>query len=204
MTVPSILRPLAVALGALLVAGTACAQYKIVGPDGKVTYTDKPPVGQATPAASGTGAGATGGSSGSGGLPYETRQAMSRYPVTLYARRGCGACDQARSWLKTRGVPFAEYSIDTEADSHALVARFSQSTLPVVTVGSQVLHGFNATELENTTLAAGYPAQVKLFGYHWPAAVPLAPPVAAAASVPVEAPRPAAPPPPQPKSGIQF
>jgi glutaredoxin len=201
MTVPSLFRQLPVALGALLLAGAACAQYKIVGPDGKVTYTDKPPVGQNAATAPGAGTAPGGGTTN---LPYETRQAMARYPVTLYARRGCAPCDQARSWLKDHGVPFSEYSVETEADGRALVARFNQSVLPIVAVGSNAMHGFNASELETTTLAAGYPAQVKLFGYHWPAAVPLAPPVAAAASSPAPQAPVGAPPPPQPKSGIQF
>ncbi|MEX8494485.1 DUF4124 domain-containing protein, partial [Sphaerotilus sp.] len=31
----------------LLLAGSASAQYKLVGPDGRVTYTDRPPAGAA-------------------------------------------------------------------------------------------------------------------------------------------------------------
>src|ERR1700743_2443954 len=75
----------------------ALAQYKIVGPDGKVTYTDKPPtpadirVNNGTPAP---------GNTAGGGLPYETRQAMAKFPVTLYATKGCAPCDQARDALR--------------------------------------------------------------------------------------------------------
>ena len=36
---------LAIALGMALSAGGALAQYKVVGPDGSVTYTDRPPTG---------------------------------------------------------------------------------------------------------------------------------------------------------------
>ena len=36
---------LAIALGMALCAGGALAQYKVVGPDGSVTYTDRPPTG---------------------------------------------------------------------------------------------------------------------------------------------------------------
>jgi glutaredoxin len=199
-------RQLPLALGALLVATAAVAQYKIVGPDGKVTYTDKPPAGQAR---ADTGAvPAAGNAASPGALPYETRQAMSRFPVTLFAGRTCAPCDDARAWLKTRGVPFTEYSIDTDGDVRALQARFGETTVPVITVGGQRLRGFSPTELESTVTAAGYPAQAQLIGYRWAPAVPLAPPapraVQASAPTPPKA-LPAPPSPPEaPRTGIQF
>ena len=204
MTTASPLRSLSVAFGSLLVATAACAQYKIVGPDGKVTYTDRPPTAQARPEPGAAAPGA--GPAANGQLPYETRQAMSRFPVNLYAAKTCAPCDQARAWLKARNVPFTEFSVDTDGDVRALQARFNDSTVPVITVGGQSLRGFNQSELESTINAAGYPQQARLFGYRWPAATPLAPPVAR-----VEAPRPSAPAPApkpqqpeQPKGGIQF
>lgn len=205
MTSPALLRPLALASVALLVATAASAQYKIVGPDGRVTYTDKPPAGPARDAGNPAGGGASG--EAAGPLPYQTRQAASRFPVALYAGRRCAPCDQARDWLKTRGVPFTEYLVDTEADAAAMKARFGEAVLPMVTVGSQSLRGFNAVDLDATITNAGYPQQVKLFGYHWPAAVPLAPAPKAATPSAAPAPAPVAPPPPPPPTnsgGIQF
>ena len=70
---------------ALLLGGVtvgALAQYKIVGPDGKVTYTDKPPTPQDIRPSKGSAAPAA-----NGGLPFETRQAMTKYPVTLYSTK---------------------------------------------------------------------------------------------------------------------
>jgi glutaredoxin len=203
MTAHFLFRTLPLALGTLLVATAALAQYKIVGPDGTVTYTDKPPTGQARPDP-GTSP-AAGNTSSTGTLPYETRQAMSRFPVALFAGRVCAPCDDARAWLKGRGVPFTEYSIDTDGDVRALQARFGEASVPVITVGSQRLRGFSPTELESTVNAAGYPAQAKLIGYRWAPAAPLAPPVARV--VPASAPTPpkAAPSQPDaPRTGIQF
>src|SRR3954464_7358898 len=95
---PPFLRLVAAAL-LLAAAGGACAQYKIVGPDGHVTYTDKPPTAaqQRAPAAAG---GTKSGSAANPGFPYETRQAMARYPVALYAQKGCSPCDAARQALR--------------------------------------------------------------------------------------------------------
>jgi hypothetical protein len=85
------------AVAVLLVgaATSASAQYKIVGPDGKVTYTDKPPAAR-TPGPAGN----ANGRRRAGALPYEVQQAMSRFPVTLYAAK---ACAPLRS-----GAPVAE------------------------------------------------------------------------------------------------
>jgi glutaredoxin len=188
-------------------AAGALAQYKIVGPDGKVTYTDKPPtaadirVGGAGPAPSN--------GSATGGLPYETRQAMARYPVTLYAAKGCAPCDQARDALRKRGVPYSEYSVAMDADIAALKARFGSTTLPVIAIGSQTMKGYSSNDLQGYLDAAGYPAQARLTGYRWPQAVALAPPAPApavtTANAPTAAPStPAALLPPPSKSGIQF
>jgi glutaredoxin len=191
---------------ALLLGGTtvaALAQYKIVGPDGKVTYTDKPPTAQDIKLPSGGGAT----DSGSPGVPYATRQAMAKYPVTLYAAKNCSPCDQARQALRQRGVPFNEYAVSSNADIAALQSRFGDTTLPVISVGGQSLKGYSPGDLSGYLDAAGYPAQARLVGYNWPAATPLTPPAAPVAAqagddaTPATA-APQAPPP--SKSGIQF
>jgi glutaredoxin len=194
-------RPRKIAL-ALLLGGAAfgaLAQYKIVGPDGSVTYTDKPP----TPADIRIG-GATTGAGGSG-LPYEVRQASSRYPVTLYAANNCAACDQARTWLRGRAVPFNEYSVNTDGDITQLRQKFSDTSVPVITIGTQTIHGYQASDLQGYIDAAGYPKGARLTGYTWPAATPLAPTRASAATPQSAAPAAPAVTLPQPSSsGIQF
>jgi len=202
----------AAALGALALAlaGTAAsppawAQYKVVAPDGSVTYTDRPPAGAAarvSPASTAAPAPA-----GGSVVPPEVRQPMARFPVTLYGARPCVPCDQARAWLKQRGIPYTEYSVEKATDINQLKGRFGDAQLPVVTIGSQVIKGFSAAELEAYADAAGYPRQSRLANYAWPAAVPLAPPAASVAA-PTVPPAPtvpsAAPPPPPPRTGIQF
>jgi glutaredoxin len=200
-------RLLRLATVALLLGGAAAgalAQYKIVGPDGKVTYTDKPPaaadirLGNGTPGADKAGA--------TGGMPYETRQAMAKYPVTLYASKNCAPCDQARDALRARGVPYNEYSVVMNANIAALQARFGSTSLPVITIGSQSMNGYSSNDLQGYLDAAGYPAQARLTGYRWPQAVALAPPAAAPAATdqPAAASTPGTVLPPPSKSGIQF
>jgi len=178
----------------------ALAQYKIVGPDGQVTYTDKPPTAAQMKAPGNATQSAT---TSTGGLPYETRQAMAKYPVTLFAAKSCQPCDNARQALRQRGVPFSEYSVNTDADIAALQSRFGSPTAPVILIGSQPVIGYSAQNVTGYLDAAGYPAQARLIGYSWPPAQPLTSPAPAAAAIPEPAPSAPLLPPPS-KSGIQF
>ncbi len=185
----------------------ALAQYKIVSPDGHVTYTDKPPTAGDLRANAGTAGSTTSGGAGGGAMPYEVRQASTHYPVALYASKSCVPCDQARQWLKGHGIPFSEYSVDTNGDITQLSQRFGDGTMPVVTIGSQTIKGFASADLQSYADAAGYPKQSRLSGYSWPAPVPLAPPTRVAVPSAVPAPPPSTQKidlPAPSKNGIQF
>src|SRR5436190_19996578 len=85
------------------VAAHAHAQYKVVGPDGKITYTDRAPAPEQGRILTVNGRTAT--SAPDNDLPYELREAAKRYPVTLYvAPSGCEPCEAARAMLRKRGV----------------------------------------------------------------------------------------------------
>jgi len=188
---------------AMLLGGAAAgalAQYKIVGPDGKVTYTDKPPTAAEIKLPSGNAST----DSSSNGMPYETRKAMATYPVTLYTTKDCQGCDMARQALRKRGVPFNEFTVNTSTDFDALQARFGSNSSPIVQIGTQAMKGYSSADLSSYLDAAGYPAQARLTGYSWPPARPLAPPPATVAVQPGQAPSTASPLPQPSKSGIQF
>ena len=57
-----------------------------------------------------------------GALPYPLRQAVQRYPVTLYTSDKCNPCNSARELLQKRGVPFTEKTITTAEDGQAFAA----------------------------------------------------------------------------------
>ena len=186
--------------------------YRIVGPDGKVSFSDKPPVEPAAKAAPGKAATAGGGaSSGSGGaLPFELRQVAQKYPVTLYTGENCSPCQSARSMLITRGVPFVEKTVNTAEDSQALQRLSGDNSLPFGTIGGQQLKGYSDAEWTQYLTAAGYPTTSTLpSSYRQPAATPMVAVVAApAAPAAARAPAPAAPAPttvaPSSPSGIRF
>lgn len=183
----------------------AHALYKVVGPDGKVTYTDRPPVSKENKVET---VNTTTGGPSTAGLPYELRQTVQRFPVTLYTAATCGACDAARQQLRSRGVPFSERTVSNPADAAELQKISGKDTLPVVAIGAQVMSGYSESDVTSYLDAAGYPKKSALpANYSEPAATPLtarsAPPAPAAAPAraPAPAPEPAAPPAP---AGIKF
>jgi glutaredoxin len=157
--------------------GDARAQqvYRIVGPDGRVTFSDKPPLdpnARATaepvvPPATGTG-------TGDSALPFELRQVTSRYPVLLYTGPGCAPCGAGRAMLSNRGIPFTEKTVTTNDDIDALSRLAGAPTLPTLTIGAQQLKGYSEVEWTQFLDAAGYPKTSQLpAGYHTPPATPL-------------------------------
>lgn len=147
----------AVASLALLASGLLQAQtvYRVVGPDGKVTFSDKPPANAANVTATGAGGRAVG--VGGPPLPFELRQVVSRYPVTLYTASNCAPCGAGRALLSSRGVPFTEKTVTTAEDSEALVRLSGESSLPFLTIGAQQIKGYSDAEWTQFLNAAGYP-----------------------------------------------
>ena len=172
------------ATGALLATATQAQQvHRIVGPDGKVTFSDRAP--EDKKAQSTVLSTASGGAASNPALPSELRQIASRFPVTLYTGESCSPCQQARQLLVQRGVPFTERSVNTNDDLDALRRLSGESALPFGTIGRQQLKGFSDAEWTQYLDAAGYPAQSRLpRGYTQPAATPLAPAKAPTASAP--------------------
>lgn len=208
-------RLLALAVLTSLLAAPVLAQgvYRIVGPDGKVTFSDQPPPASAPvrPAGNAT----AGASAGAGGqLPFELRQVSNRYPVTLYTGRECAPCNSGRNLLNARGIPYSEKTIETPQDGEALKRLSGEASLPFMTIGSQQIKGYSDAEWTQFLDAAGYPKQSTLpSSYRRPAASPLVDVKPEAAATPSAAPRAAAPaapaevpvtPPVQNPAGIRF
>ena len=167
-----------IGLGALLLAGTAQAQvYRVVGPDGRVTYSDKPTAQPARDAAPSS----AGGSSNTA-LPYTLAQTAQRYPVTLYTSKECVPCTTGRNLLINRGIPFSEKTVESNDDIAALQRLAGNNSLPLLTIGGQQLKGFSDSEWSQYLDAAGYPKASQLpASYRRPAATPLVARTAAAA-----------------------
>ncbi len=162
----------ALASALVLTATPAMALYKVVGADGKVTYTDRPPTDRPSQSLKTNGV-----ASSTDSLPFELRQTAERFPVTLYTAPECEACDQGRQLLKNRGVPFVEKSVLTNSDAQALQRLEATTSVPVLRIGKQPLQGFSSNEWTSYLDAAGYPKQSALpRTYQYGAAAPLTTP----------------------------
>lgn len=158
----------------LLAAGPAHALFKVVGPDGRVTYTDRPPnaaEGRVQPVSRD---GSSGGASDFTSLPLALRQVATRFPVTLYSTGKCEPCDQARAALVRRGVPFAERTAESDEDREAWTRTIGGPEAPALRVGGQVLRGWDQALWEDTLDVAGYPKRSQLPpSWRQPSAAPL-------------------------------
>lgn len=184
----------AVLLVLLLAAGASHAQYKVVGPDGRITYTDRPVAAEpgaqvqalrrdASPASSAP------------LLPIELREPVARFPVTLFTSSDCPPCDSGRKLLQQRGVPYTERLVSSDDDIAALQRLSGGRTVPALSVGSQALRGFQDADWQGTLDLAGYPKESRLpRGWAPPpptplvARAPVAEPVTPARRAPAETP----------------
>jgi glutaredoxin len=178
MTTPRLLAFLPLAALAL---GTVQAQglFKIVGPDGRVTFSDRPlptSEGRAQPVNRDTGR------ASDPQLPFALRQVATRFPVTLFTAVNCGEpCTMARSYLLRRGVPYAERVANSAEERESWVSVVGGAEMPTLLVGSQSLRGFAPAAWDETLDVAGYPRTSQLpANYQPPPPVPLIPPKAVA------------------------
>jgi hypothetical protein len=137
---------------------TASAQlYRWVDANGRVTYSDQPPPANAQDVQQkklGNNVFST------EKRPYGTRKAMQDFPVTLYTGQDCGkGCDEARAYLKQRGIAFSEKGLLTPEDAAAYRQNVGDGPLfvPALTVGSQKLKGFEKGAWERLLDETGYP-----------------------------------------------
>ena len=92
-------------------------------------------------------------------LPYATRQAMEKYPVTLYTTASCKeSCAKARTLLNGRGIPFSEKMLTNPEEVAEITAQMgTESFIPGLKVGSQNLPGYEVNSWNNLLDLAGYP-----------------------------------------------
>lgn len=90
-------------------------------------------------------------------LPYETRTAMKKNPVTLYVADGCGeSCAEARRLLKTRGIPHEEKNLAGSEEIEAFKKASGSDIVPVLAIGKNWLKGFQTEAWQQGLDTAGY------------------------------------------------
>jgi glutaredoxin len=143
----------------LLFAVAANAQerqvYRYTDKDGRVVYSDRtPPADSKDVQAKKLGANYI----ETDELPIVSRQAMERYPVTLYTFPCGELCQNAEALLNRRGVPFVTVSVEDPKGAERLKQLTGDSQAPVLQVGDKLhVKGFNEARWQAMLDDAGYP-----------------------------------------------
>jgi glutaredoxin len=133
----------------------AAEVYRWVDRDGTAVYSDLPPPASAkNPELRKLGSNTVDVDK----VPFATRDAAKKSPITLYAN-SCGEpCDNARQFLAKRGVPFATKNPEaSQADADALRKLIGALEVPVLVLGKNPIKGYDAGSWEAALDAAGYP-----------------------------------------------
>ncbi len=173
----------------LFVTSAHAQMYRWVDADGKVNYSDKLPPAAVSKMQKKS---IASGESDQPALTYALSEAVKNHPVVLYTSGNCLPCNEGRTLLKSRGIPFAEKTIATNDDIARLKQAGGNGQLPYFTVGRNARTGFEASAWNTLLTAAGYPESSQLpANYRFSAPEPASPPP------PVE------PPPPEPTPPVK-
>lgn len=135
--------------------------YRSVDKNGKVQYGDMPPDNAAQVEKRKMRAASA--SDEDHLLPYESRMAKEKAPVTLYSSDDCGeGCKNARDLLNKRGIPFSEKGLNTQEAIIEFRAASGNTVVPTLLIGSKWLAGFQSEQWNNALDAAKYPKRAPL------------------------------------------
>lgn len=99
-------------------------------------------------------------------LPYATRVAAERFPVTLYTQDSCEPCGTARQYLQGRGVPFSEVKITNTTEGEQAAKLLGKNAakdvmIPSLLVGGKPLEGYSESSWAAALSSAGYPSKTR-------------------------------------------
>jgi glutaredoxin len=74
--------------------------------------------------------------------------------IHLYTEPGCGACIEAKSFLKSRGLSFEERDVCANPEYlRILTEDLDSCTLPTLVAGDAIIAGFDREEYERLPVA---------------------------------------------------
>ena len=71
-----------------------------------------------------------------------------RVPIVMYGAQWCGACRQARAWLRQEGVHYVDHDIDREPAARSRLRAIAPSGgIPTFEIDGAVSTGFSASRV---------------------------------------------------------
>lgn len=129
------MKPTLILLALFLAWPASAGVYKWTDAQGRIQYSDSPP-----PAAKTTQLRLqtyTG--------PVEVSRVIGADSgVTIYTTEWCGVCQRAKAFLRQNGVPFREWDVEKTEYGSIKFKQLGGSGVPVITVGSEKMMGFDA------------------------------------------------------------
>jgi glutaredoxin len=80
--------------------------------------------------------------------------------VQIYTTKSCGYCKLLRRYLSARGIPYADYDIETNRDARLAFDAAGAQGVPLVVIGGQRIQGFNPVAIEKALDTAEPPGAV--------------------------------------------
>lgn len=73
---------------------------------------------------------------------------MTKKKVVIYSTPVCVYCDKAKDFFKENNISYTEYNVKEDLDKRKEMVEISgQMGVPVITIGNDVLTGFDAYAL---------------------------------------------------------
>lgn len=80
--------------------------------------------------------------------------------VTIYSTPTCGYCKAAKEFLTEKGVAFEDHDVSTDLEKRKeMVEKSGQMGVPVITVGEEMMVGFDEAKLTELLAAGEQPAE---------------------------------------------
>jgi glutaredoxin len=70
--------------------------------------------------------------------------------IVFYSTPGCGYCKQARAHLQSRGIPYLEKDVSSNAQAESEWRALGGRGVPLIIMGSHKLTGFSAASFDKT------------------------------------------------------
>ena len=135
--------------------------YKVVGADGKITYTDLPPADRksttalrfadapSTPLPESVLKYQAALQKSMQGRLAEAKKIDASGAATLFSASWCGYCTQAKAYMRAKGIGYREIDIDTPDGGRAYFEAGGARGVPLLMADGRRIQGFSAGSYDN-------------------------------------------------------